>query len=215
MSGITTTVVPTTVTTVSDTRESDLVVVAPLIVTDTSQDEIVTTVSAAEIQTTVAGTYASLVVVGSTVVTTLTASQGPQGLPGTSGTVEVDESLISLEWGTPSAETANAIEITGSIKTLAGAALASSVVDVQVIVSDGATDCEPSATATLSAAGTPVGTVLAGSGTATLTIRSNAGSLSIRASETAAAHRYLWLRNGGHQRLWVRSLTGVQELVFA
>ena len=85
MSGITTTVVPTTVTTVSDTREYDLVVVAPLIVTDTSQDEIVTTVSAAEIQTTVAGTYASLVVVGSTVVTTLTASQGPQGVPGESG----------------------------------------------------------------------------------------------------------------------------------
>jgi len=209
MSGITTTVVPTIVTTVSDTRESDLVVVAPLIVTDASHDEIVTTVSAAEIQTTVAGTYASLVTVGSTVVTTLTASQGPPG------TVEVDELLISLEWGTPSAETGNAIDITGSIKTLAGAALSSSVVDVQVIVSDGATDCEPSATATLSAAGTPVGTVLAGSGTATLTIRSNAGSLAIRASETAAANRYLWLRNGGHQRIWIRSLTGVQELVFA
>ena len=155
-------------------------------------------------------------VIGSAEVQIVTvAEQGPQGIPGSSGTVEVDESLISLEWGAPSAETANAIEITGSIKTLAGAALASSVVDVQVIVSDGATDCEPSATATLSAAGTPVGTVLAGSGTATLTIRSNAGSLSIRASETAAAHRYLWLRNGGHQRLWVRSLTGVQELIFA
>jgi len=155
-------------------------------------------------------------VIGSAEVQIVTvAEQGPQGIPGSSGTVEVDESLISLEWGTPSAETANAIEITGSIKTLAGAALASSVVDVQVIVSDGATDCEPSATATLSAAGTPVGTVLAGSGTATLTIRSNAESLSIRASETAAAHRYLWLRNGGHQRLWVRSLTGVQELIFA
>lgn len=79
MSGITTTVVPTTVTTVSDTRESDLVVVAPLIVTDTSQSEIVTTVSAAETQTTVAGTYASLVVVGSEIITTVTAEQGPRG----------------------------------------------------------------------------------------------------------------------------------------
>jgi hypothetical protein len=84
MSGITTTVVPTIVTTVSDTRESDLVVVAPLIVTETSQGEIVTTVSAAEIQTVVAGTYASLVVVGSQVVTTVTAAQGAQGIAGNS-----------------------------------------------------------------------------------------------------------------------------------
>ena len=93
MSGITTTVVPTIVTTVSDTRESDLVVVAPLIVADASHDEIVTTVSAAEIQTTVAGTYASLVVVGSTVVTTLTAEQGP---PGTDG---AGQHTFPFSWG--------------------------------------------------------------------------------------------------------------------
>lgn len=96
MSGITTTVVPTTVTTVSDTREYDLVVVAPLIVTDASHDEIVTTVSAAEIQTTVAGTYASLVVVGSTVVTTLTAEQGP---PGTDGADGAGQHTFPFSWG--------------------------------------------------------------------------------------------------------------------
>lgn len=96
MSGITTTVVPTIVTTVSDTRESDLVVVAPLIVADASHDQIVTTVSAAEIQTTVAGTYASLVVVGSTVVTTLTAEQGPPGADGADGT---GQHTFPFSWG--------------------------------------------------------------------------------------------------------------------
>jgi len=188
---------------------------ASQIVVEIHENGIMTAFSAEPIELTVEATVSAPVVTSAEVQVVTVAEQGPTGPPGTSGTVEVDESLISLEWGTPSAETANAIDITGSIKTLAGAALASSVVDVQVIVSDGATDCEPSATATLSAAGTPVGTVLAGSGTATLTIRSNAGSLSIRASETAAAHRYLWLRNGGNQRLWVRSLTGVKELIFA
>jgi hypothetical protein len=154
--------------------------------------------------------------VGETVVhAAVIGMQGPQGPQGTSGTVEVDESLVSLEWGTPTTESGNAIEVTGSLRTFTGDALLSSVVDVQVVVTDSATDAEPSATATLAAASTPVGTVLAGSGTATMTIRTDAGQLAIRASEPSAAHRYLWLRNGGHSRMWIRSLTGVQELVFA
>ena len=72
-------------TTETDTRASDLVVVAPLIVTDASHDEIVTTVETADVQTTVAGTFASVVTVGSEVVTTVTAEQGPQGVPGSDG----------------------------------------------------------------------------------------------------------------------------------
>lgn len=100
MSGITTTVVPTLVTMLTDTRGSDLVVVADQIVTETNQDEIVTTVESQNVETTVADTFASLVTVGSSVVTTLTAQQGPRGLPGEMsaailGTFECGESISS------------------------------------------------------------------------------------------------------------------------
>ncbi len=128
----------------------------------------------------------------------------------------VDTSLVSLVWGTPGAESANAIEIPATLIDFAGLPLESNQVDVQLVVTDGAADNEPSSTATLSAAGSPVGTVLAGSGTATLVMRTDAvGELAVKVSETAAGFRYLWVKNGGQARLWVRSSTGVLELTFA
>ena len=96
-----------------------------------------------------------------------------------------------------------------------GNPLASSVVDIEVRVTDGAVDGEPSATAYLTAAASPVGTVLAGTGTASMVIRSDSGSLKVAVHETAAAHRFLWIRAAGHERVWVRAADGVQELVFA
>lgn len=133
-----------------------------------------------------------------------------------SGGSDVNSVLASLRWGTPSGEVANSIEITGTILAYDSILLLSSVVDVEVTVTDGATDNEPSHTATLAAASSPVGTVLAGSGTATMVIRSSGGSLAIAVHEaTANCHRYLWIKGAGHERLWIRAESGVQELVFA
>ena len=136
------------------------------------------------------------------------------GPPGASGDSLADSSLIGLTWGTPSTEAGNTIEITGTLTDLLGDAFSNSLTDIEVKVSDSATDCEPSATATLSAASTPVGTILSGSGTATMVIRSAAGSLKVKVTETATGFRYLWVKQGGNARLWVRALAGVLELQF-
>lgn len=158
----------------------------------------------------------STVVVSRNVTSVVVSRQGipgPQGIPGT-GVESLTPVLVGLQWGSPGGESGNAIEISGTIKDFAGADLASSLVDMEILVSDGATDNEPSATAVLSAASVPVGTVLSGSGTARLGIRTDAGALSIKVTETLVAHRYLWVKASGHARLWVRSLTGVQEIIF-
>lgn len=141
--------------------------------------------------------------------------QGPPGPPGL-GTGGSTVGLVQVRWGTPTNEASNVIEIVGSVLDYDGQPLASSVADIEVRVTDGAVDGEPSATAFLTAAAVPVGTVLAGSGTASLVVRSDSGSLAIAIHEsTANCHRYLWIRGAGHERLWVRAADGVQELVFA
>ena len=116
--------------------------------------------------------------------------------------------LVGVDWGTPSSESGNAIEVGATIKNVNGQSLNTSTLDVQIVVTDGATDSEPSATATLTATSTPSGTVLGGSGTATLTIRSVDGAFGVKVNETSAGHRYLWLRGSGHCRLWPRSNSG-------
>ncbi len=131
------------------------------------------------------------------------------------GNAQIVAALTSIVWGSPGVESANIIEIQAITQDFAGNPLSSDHVDVEIRVTDGATDNEPSATATLTAAGSPIGNVLRGSGTATLGIRTDGnGHLAIAVHETAAAHRYLWIHSGGNSRLWVRSATGVQELVF-
>lgn len=142
----------------------------------------------------------------------LTVSAG--GSSGGGGS-DVNDVLVGLVWGTPGAETGNVIEISGSITSYDGTLFLSSLVDVEVTVTDGATDGEPSDTAYLTAASSPVGTVLAGSGTATIVMRTSGGFVSIAIHESSAAHRFLWIKGAGHERLWVRAVDGVQELVFA
>jgi len=139
---------------------------------------------------------------------------GAQGAAGT-GLETLSPLLVNVVWGTPTAESGNVIEVTATITDANGDALSTSILDVEILVSDSAADNEPSATATLAAGASPVGTVLAGSGTGTLVIRSASGSFKVGVTETAAAYRYLWLRGAGHCRLWPRSTTGVLELVFA
>ncbi len=125
------------------------------------------------------------------------------------------DALVSLVWGAPGAEAGDAIEVSASLTDFAGDPLATDQVDVEVRVTDAANDAEPSATATLAAAGTPLGTVLAGTGTATLVVRTTAGgTLGVRVSEAAAAMRYLWVRQAGHAQRFVRARDGVLELAF-
>lgn len=146
--------------------------------------------------------------------TVVVSAVGIQGPPGT-GLETLSPLLVNVTWGTPTAESGNAIEVTATVTDANGSALATSTLDVEILVSDGATDNEPSATATLSAGTSPVGTVLAGSGTATLVIRAASGSFKVKVTEASAGHRYLWMRGAGHCRLWPRSTTGVLELIFA
>jgi len=128
----------------------------------------------------------------------------------------LNQILISVVWASPGAESGDAIEIQASCQDFAGNAFASGLVDAQIVVSDAANDSSPSATATISAAGTPVGSIMDGAGTATVIVRTDSnGNFKIKVSEPSAGSRYLWLSPGGHSRLHPRSSTGVQQLTFA
>lgn len=123
--------------------------------------------------------------------------------------------LVEVVWATPGAESGNAIEVSASSQDVTGASLASDEVGVMVIVSDSAGDTEPSATATISAATSPVGTLLGGGGTATAVFKTDSsGNFKIRVSETAAASRYIWVRAGGHFQRYVKARDGVLQLTF-
>lgn len=129
---------------------------------------------------------------------------------------ELQTALISVVWAAPAAESANSIEIAASCIGFAGEAFLSGLVDLKIVVSDGAADASPSHTATINAANTPVGTITEGAGTATATVRTNSsGQFKISINEPSIGSRYLWVSSGGHSRLWVRSSTGVQQLIFS
>lgn len=120
-----------------------------------------------------------------------------------------------VAWGSAGAESGNAIEITGTVTNIAGNAIAAATSEVEVMVSDGANDAEPSATATIAAAGTPVGTLLSGSATATVTMRTNSsGQFAVSVGETAAASRYLWVRQGRNSQAWIKANASAKQLTF-
>lgn len=168
------------------------------------------------------GAGAAPSVVGSLGSTTTVLHGNASGAP-TFGAIvagDLDSTITAMfayvSWGTAGSETANVIEITGTIKDITGATLAAATTDVTVVISDSATDGEPSATATAAAAGTPVGTVLAGSGTATISMRtSSSGTFSIAVTETAAASRFLNVRQGPNSQAFVRANAAPKELTFA
>lgn len=123
-----------------------------------------------------------------------------------------------IVWGTPSAESSNAIEVTATVGQgpNGGSALASTNSVIKVIVSDSSTDCSPSATATLSAAGTPTGTLLDGSGTATAIFQTtSSGTFRVKVTETAAASRYLWVETGIGSRVYLKAASTPAVLTFA
>lgn len=124
--------------------------------------------------------------------------------------------FAQVSWGSAGTETANVIEVPATVQDLQSNTLAVATTEVEVMVSDGANDAEPSATATIAAAGTPVGTLLSGSGTATATFRTSAAGLfTVAIGETAAASRYLWVRQGRNSQAWVRAAAVAKSITFA
>lgn len=120
-----------------------------------------------------------------------------------------------VTWSTAGAEAANVIEIQGTVGDIVGTAIAAATSEVEVCVTDSATDAEPSATATIAAAGTPVGTLLSGTGTATITIRTNSSGLfSLAITETAAGSRFLWVRQGRNSQCWIRANASPKSLTY-
>ena len=127
------------------------------------------------------------------------------------------DNMLSLIWGSPSSEVSNVIEVTATIKDFVGNTLSSDLINVEVKVSDAANDAEPSATAILGPASSPVGTMLAGNGTATGVFQTNSsGQFRLSITETTpSCDRYLWIKAGGHQRYYLRSTVGILQLTFA
>lgn len=130
-------------------------------------------------------------------------------------TAALQDMLASIAWGSAGAQASRTIEIQATANDATGAAIAAATTDVTVTVSDSSTDGEPSATATLAAAGTPVGTVLAGSGTATISMRTNASGLfSIAITEPSAGSRYLNVRQGPNSLAFVRAAAAAKQVTF-
>ncbi len=98
-------------------------------------------------------------------------------------------------------------ESQAAVNNLAGGSIASATSVVTVVVSDSSTDCSPSATATLSAAGSPVGTLLDGGGTATAVFRTSAtGLFTVRVNEpSTGVTRYLWAKQGPNSQAFIRA----------
>jgi hypothetical protein len=156
--------------------------------------------------------------------TTTTVLHGNAGGAPTFGAIvaaDLDATTIAnqlgyVAWGSAGAESANVIEITGTVTNIAGTTIAAATSEVQVMVTDGASDGEPSATATIAAAGSPIGTLLAGSGTATVTMRtSSSGTFSVAVTETAVGSRYLWVKQGDNSQCFIRANAAAKQLTFA
>ena len=124
--------------------------------------------------------------------------------------------LARIGWSAPGAESGNKIDTTGTLQDDGGTTIANANGEVEVMVSDSATDAEPSATATLGAASSPLGTLLAGGGTATAIWRTGAGgTFAVGVTETAAGNRFLWVRQGPNSLYWIRANVAPLQLTFA
>ena len=124
--------------------------------------------------------------------------------------------LGQITWDAAGAEAANVIEVQGRMKDPAGTEIASANGEVEVMVSDSATDASPSATAVLQAAAVPVGTLMDGSGTATVLMRTSAaGYFKVGCLEAAVGSRYLWIRQGRNSQYWIRAGEAPKQITFA
>lgn len=122
---------------------------------------------------------------------------------GTSTTISSEalaDVLAVVTWGTPSSG-----EVTGTVKDFNGNVLAVATTTVRIVVTAAADDINPDATAYLTAAASPVGTVLGGSGTSTLAIKTSAsGTFAVKVN-AATGTVFLHVLGGGGSQAHVRS----------
>lgn len=155
--------------------------------------------------------------------TTSTVLHGNAGGAPTFGSVVVADMAAAVtalfaqvNWGSAVAQAGRVIDVPATVQDMAGATLAVATTEVECMVSDSATDAEPSATATLAAAATPAGTLLSGTGTATTTWRTSSGGLfSVGVTEPSAASRFLWVRQGRNSQAWVRANASPKSITFS
>lgn len=133
------------------------------------------------------------------------------------GTEPWAQELIEVVWDAPGVESGNAIEMQGRCYDLYNVAFNSNIAYVTCVVTNSSADFEPSATAQIWAAQSPVGELVAGNGTATAVFKTdNTGRFKIRVIEdTPTCARYIWVRSGGHMQVWVKARDGIVELQFA
>jgi len=106
---------------------------------------------------------------------------------------DLQDLFVVATWGTPDAEAGNKIEVLLQLTDIAGNDLAASL-PLEIHVADTAGGAD-SATATLSAGATPIGTILAGDDSAEMKILTDAaGQFALEISETAAASRFITCR---------------------
>lgn len=124
--------------------------------------------------------------------------------------------LAQITWDAAGAEATNTIEVQGRMKDAGGTEIAVATGEVTVVVSDSATDAEPSATAVLQAAGTPVGSLLSGTGTARVRMRTSAaGYFKVGCLEAAVGSRFLWVSQGNNSQYWIRAGEAPKSITFA
>jgi len=98
--------------------------------------------------------------------------------------------FATISWGTPDAEDANTIDVRLQLLDVQGNSLAAERV-FELRVSD-AEYGAASASATIAAGDLGLGTIISGSGTATVLVETDAdGKLDLKISEAAAASRYI------------------------
>jgi hypothetical protein len=111
---------------------------------------------------------------------------------------------------TPGTPGSGSTPVSGTVTDTESAALTSARAILEISVTDGTTDAEPSATATLTS---PL--ALAGAGTATLLLRvDTAGAFTLTVTSSAAT-RYLWVRQGPGSPVWVRQASGPTAVTIA
>ena len=110
--------------------------------------------------------------------------------------------------------TAGQKEIVATVTDVATAAAPTdTLAEVEFMVSDGVTDGEPSAVATLSAHSTPAGTIISGTGTATMNMRASAtGTFGIKVTGATGVTYALWVRQGKNSVYWIRANAGPQTI---
>lgn len=124
--------------------------------------------------------------------------------------------IARISWGLPEAEAGNVIEVQATALNLDTTPLIGGAVEVEVLVTDSTTSAVPSASATLAAATSPVGVVLAGSGTSLLTMRTSVdGLFRVAVLEVGVGSRYLWVRQGPNSTALVCAHAAPLPLTFA